>query len=165
MKNLLNNLLNWVLKKGSSETKKDQAWEEKDQAWEKKDQVKGTKLVQKRTKLSEKDQVKGSKLREKEQAGSKKDQVKRTKLEQKGNKLGEKGTSLEMNPCVRGSEMNPCVMGSEVMSVKGSEAVSANHALITQLSRNNHPISLRAIRYAAVLFMVLMVGIGQAWGM
>ncbi len=27
MKNLLNNLLNWVLKKGSSETKKDQAWE------------------------------------------------------------------------------------------------------------------------------------------
>ncbi len=37
MKNLLNNLLNWVLKKGPSETKKDQAWEEKDQ-------VKGTKL-------------------------------------------------------------------------------------------------------------------------
>jgi hypothetical protein len=113
------------------------------------------------TKLGEKDQA----WEEKEQAGSKKDQVKRTKLEQKGNKLGEKGTSLEMNPCVRGSEMNPCVMGSEVMSVKGSEAVSANHALITQLSRNNHPISLRAIRYAAVLFMVLMVGIGQAWGM
>jgi hypothetical protein len=109
MKNLLNNLLNWVLKKGSSETKKDQAWEEKEQAGSKKEQVKGTKLVQKRTKLEK--------------------------------------------------------MGSEVMSVRGSEAVSANHALITQLSRNNHPISLRAIRYAAVLFMVLMVGIGQAWGM
>lgn len=131
MKNLLNNLLNWVLKKGSSETKKDQAWEEKEQAGSKKDQVK-------RTKLSEKDQV-------------------------KGNKLGEKGTSLEMNPCVRGSEARE-VRGSEAMSVKGSEAVSANHALITQLSRNNHPISLRAIRYAAVLFMVLMVGIGNVWG-
>ena len=25
-------------------------------------------------------------------------------------------------------------------------------------------VSLRAIRYAAVLFMVLMVGVGQAWG-
>ena len=107
MKNLLNNLLNWVLKKGSSETKK-------------------------------------------EQAGSKKEQA-----EQKGNKLGEKGTSLEMNPCVR---------GSEVREVMGSEAVSANHALITQLSRTNHPISLRAIRYAAVLFMVFMVGIGNVWG-
>ncbi len=132
MKNLLNNLLNWVLKKGSSETKKEQAWEEKEQAGSKKDQVKRTKLVQKRTKL-----------REKEQA------------EQKGNKLGEKGTSLEMNPCV---------MGSEVREVRGSEAVSANYALITQLSRNNHPISLRAIRYAAVIFMVLMVGIGNVWG-
>ena len=110
MKNLLNNLLNWVLKKGSSETKKDQ--------------VKRTKLV-KRSKLekagSEVREVRGSEL------------VKRTKL--------------EMDPCVR-----------------GSEAMSANHALITQLSRNNHPISLRAIRYAAVLFMVLMVGVGQAWG-
>jgi hypothetical protein len=40
MKNLLNNLLNWVLKKGPSETKKDQAWEEKEQAGSKKDQVK-----------------------------------------------------------------------------------------------------------------------------
>lgn len=121
MKNLLNNLLNWVLKKGSSETKKDQAWEEK------------------------------------EQAGSKKEQA-----EQKGNKLGEKGTSLEMNPCVRGSEVRE-VMGSEVSEAKVSEAVSANHALITQLSRTNHPISLRAIRYAAVLFMVFMVGIGNMW--
>ncbi len=125
MKNLLNNLLNWVLKKGPSETKKDQAWEEK------------------------------------EQAGSKKEQA-----EQKGNKLGEKEqvkrTKLEMNPCVRGSEARE-VMGSEAREVMGSEAVSANHALITQLSRTNHPISLRAIRYAAVLFMVLMVGVGQAW--
>lgn len=28
----------------------------------------------------------------------------------------------------------------------------------------DHPISLRAIRYAAVLFMVFMVGIGNVWG-
>ena len=109
MKNLLNNLLNWVLKKGSSETKKDQV---------------------KRTKL-----------------------VKRSKLEKAGSEVRE----------VRGSEAMS-VKGSEAMSAKGSEAMSANHALITQLSRNNHPISLRAIRYAAVLFMVLMVGVGQAWG-
>jgi len=103
MKNLLNNLLNWVLKKGPSETKKDQAWGEK------------------------------------EQAGSKKDQVKRTKLE----------------------------MGSEAREVRGSEAVSANHALITQLSRNNHPRSLRAIRYAAMIFAVLVMSVanvGVAWG-
>ena len=141
MKNLLNNLLNWVLKKGSSETKKDQAWGEKEQAGSKKDQVK-------RTKLSEKDQA----WEEKEQAGSKKDQV-------KGSKLVQKRTKLEK----AGSEVRE-VMGSEAREVRGSEAMSANHALITQLSRNNHPISLRAIRYAAVLFMVLMVGVGQMWG-
>ena len=44
-------------------------------------------------------------------------------------------------------------------------AAMSNHALITQLSRNNHPINLLCSRYAAVLFMVLMVGIGQMWGM
>ena len=60
--------------------------------------------------------------------------------------------------------MNPCVMGSEAREVRGSEAVSANHALITQLSRNNHPINLLCSRFVAVLFMVFMVGIGNVWG-
>ena len=44
-KHLLNKLLNWVLKKGSSETKKEQAGSKKEQA-----EQKGNKLVQKRTK-------------------------------------------------------------------------------------------------------------------
>ena len=81
----------------------------------------------------------------------------------KRTKLGEKGTSLEMNPCGMGSEARE-VMGSEVMSVKGSEAVSANHALITQLSRTNHPINLRAIRYAAMVAMMICLGVGEMWG-
>lgn len=44
------------------------------------------------------------------------------------------------------------------------ETRGVNHAIITQLSPNNHPITLRAIRYVAVLLMVFMVGIGQMWG-
>lgn len=40
----------------------------------------------------------------------------------------------------------------------------SNHTLITQLSPNNHPINLPAIRYVATLLVVLMVGFGQAWG-
>lgn len=48
--------------------------------------------------------------------------------------------------------------------VSESETRGVNHALITQLSRNNHTITLRAIRYVAVLLMVFMVGIGNAWG-
>lgn len=44
------------------------------------------------------------------------------------------------------------------------ETRGVNHAIITQLSPNNHPITLRAIRYVAVLLMVFMVGIGNVWG-
>ena len=138
MKNLLKNLLNWVLKKGPSETKKEQANPQKEQASLKKEQVN-----------LKRGQV-GS--------WSERDQVKRTKLE-----MGQvKRTKLGVDTCVEVSEEQGV---SEAMSVKGSETGNANHALITQLSRTNHPINLRCSRYAAVLFMVLMVGIGQAWGM
>ena len=65
-----------------------------------------------------------------------------------------------------GGGNSQCALRSEGarQRVSESETRGVNHAIITQLSRNNHPITLRAIHYVAVLLMVFMVGIGQMWG-
>ncbi|MBR2167473.1 MAG: starch-binding protein, partial [Paludibacteraceae bacterium] len=45
-----------------------------------------------------------------------------------------------------------------------SAAEKSNRVLITCLSRVNHLIQYRCMRYAALLFAVLVMSIGQAWG-
>jgi uncharacterized repeat protein (TIGR02543 family) len=73
--------------------------------------------------------------------------------------------SISMRSFTRLAAMMALLLGSACGNVRGRiKEMMSNHALITQLSRTNHPISLRAIRYAAVLFMVFMVGIGNVWG-
>ena len=139
MKNVFTNLLNWVLEKGPSKTKKDQ-----DSS--KKDQVKRTELGKKRTKWGT----------SKVQAGY--------KLSKKGTGLAGESLARFLRD-IRGRFSSADKLSCSWVECSPTlEEQRGNHPVITHKSPTNHPLLHLVWKYAACITLLLTLVCGNVWG-